>query len=119
MNDTWLKIKAWTKGIVAVLLLVYLVLFLFKNTNDIYFWYWFGHAPHVTSAFLAVVSFAAGSVFTVVIWTTLRTMRQVRNVGAGRRLQKLEREVAEQRARAAVLAAPAGVAPVSTVVETE
>ena len=110
MGDTWLKIKAWTKGVVFGAVVIYLILFLFKNSGqDIQFWWWFGHNPKIDALYMALVSFLAGAVCAALIHTTWRTMRQIRDVRSGRRLDRLERENAEVRAKAAMLqTAPAG-----------
>ncbi len=108
MGETWLKIKAWTKGILALLIAVYLIFFLYNNSRDIEFWYWFGHSPHVSSVFLTLVAFLAGVICTVLAHTTWRTVRQIRDVHAGRRLDKLERENADIRTKAAMLQASTG-----------
>ncbi len=61
MSDTWLKIKAWTKGILFGAVVVYVVLFVFKNSGArVRFWWWFGYSRQIDALFLALVSFAAG-----------------------------------------------------------
>ena len=111
MGDTWLKIKAWTKGILAALLAAYIILFVYNNSGDrVNFWFWFGHYPYVSAFFLAVVAFVAGAVCAVLVSTTWRTMRQVREIRSGRRLEKLEREQADLRAKAGLLATHPAVA---------
>lgn len=114
MGETWLKIKAWTKGIVAALLVIYLVLFLFKNGGQtIRFWWWFGHNPEIDALYMALVAFFAGVVCTVLAHTTWRTVRQIRDVKAERRIDKLERQQADMRMKAAMLQTTPAVTPAS------
>jgi uncharacterized integral membrane protein len=104
MGETWLKIKAWTKGILAALVVVYLILFVFKNGGqDIHFWWWFGHNPNIDALYMALVAFFAGAIVVILVQTTWRTVRQVRDVHAERRLDRLERENANIRSKAAML----------------
>ena len=103
MGRTWQKIKAWTTGIVAVLVVLYLAFFVYNNSYDVPFWYWFGHYPHVSAFFLALVAFIAGAVATILLQTMFRALRQVRDVRDNRRLDRVEREQADVRAKAAML----------------
>ncbi len=113
MGDTWLKIKAWTKGIFFGAVLIYVVLFVFKNSGDtIRFWWWFGYSKEIDAIFLALVSFVAGALCAFLIGTTWRTVRQIRDVRDGRRADREERERADVRAKAALLhTAPAAAVP--------
>ena len=118
MNETWAKIKLWTKIVLGVALAAYLILFVYNNSGDrVDFWYWFNHAPHVSAFFLAMVAFVAGVVCALMVSTTYRTMRQLRSAQSGRRLERLEREQAELRAKAARLQQQSVATP--TVVETD
>ena len=117
MNETWAKIKLWTKITIAVVLAAYLILFVYNNSGDrVDFWYWFGHYPHVSAFFLALVAFVAGAVCALMVSTTYRTMRQLKAAQSGRRLEKLERDQAEMKAKAAMLHQQPVVVPVA---ETE
>ena len=112
MSDVWLKVKAWTKGIIFALLAIYVILFAYNNSGDsILFWWWFDHSHRMSAFFLALVSFVAGGLCAFLISTTWRTLRQIRDVQAGRRLDKLERQQADVRTKAAMLhTAPPAVA---------
>jgi uncharacterized integral membrane protein len=104
MSDVWLKIKAWTKGIVFALVAVYVILFAYNNSGDtIKFWWWFDHTREMSAFFLALTSFVAGALCAFLIGTTWRTMRQIRDAKAGRRLGRLERENADIRTKAGLL----------------
>ena len=86
----WLKIKAWTKAIVFLIVLVYVALFVFKNGDqNVQFWWWFGHHREIDAIFLALGSFVAGAVCWIFMATTWRTVRQIR----GARTERVERVV--------------------------
>lgn len=104
MNNTWLKIKAWTKGIVLGLLLLYIVLFIYKNSGaPVTFWWWFNHSPTTTVFLLALFAFCAGILTSIIVRTMWRTYRQVREMRHRGRTEKLERDVADMHAKAAML----------------
>ena len=104
MGETWLKIKAWTKGILVGALVLYVILFVFKNGgHEFQLWWFFGHSSQFDVLYLALIMFVAGAVCLFLIETTWRTARQMRDLRSGRRLEKLEREQAELRAKAAML----------------
>ena len=104
MSDLWLKIKFWTKATFFAAVVIYLGLFVFKNEgHEFVLWWWFGYIHSFDMLFLALVSFVAGGVCAVMIGTIWRTMRQIREVKASRRLGRLERENADIRTKAALL----------------
>jgi uncharacterized integral membrane protein len=121
MSDLWLKIKAWSKGIFAGALLLYLIFFFVQNSGqDVVFWYWFKHAPVKSLLFIEFAAFFAGVVVTLLAMTTLRTVKQIRDVRTGRRTDKLEREMADMKAKAAMLQTrPAGAADAGVTVKVD
>jgi uncharacterized integral membrane protein len=104
MNDLWLKIKAWTKGIVAILILLYVILFTYNNSGEsVKFWWWFNHT-HPTSVFLlAACAFLAGIIFTLLVRTLWGTWRQVRGIRTRSKTDRIERDLADMKAKAAML----------------
>ena len=116
MNDLWLTIKAWFKGIVFVSILLYAVIFIYKNNGEtVHFWWW--SQPTETSVFLLSSSaFIAGIVFTIIFRTTWKTWRQISEIRGRSRTGKLEREMADMKAKAAMLQTrpPAAAAANST-----
>lgn len=104
MNEIWIKIKAWTKGIVAVLVVLYVILFTYNNSGKpVDFWWWFGHT-HPTSVFLlAVCAFLAGIIFALLVRTLWGTWRQVRGMRTRSKTDRLERDMADMKAKAAML----------------
>jgi uncharacterized integral membrane protein len=122
LNSLWLRIKVWTKLALFALLSVYVLTFIFKNIGpkvDLWVWYF---APPITMPvlLLALVVFVIGVLGTVLSRTTYRTIRQLRELREKTRSQRLEREVADMRTKAAMLrsrssaAGGAGETPVET-----
>ncbi len=103
MNDLWLTIKAWFKGIVFVAILLYASVFIYKNNGEtVHFWYW--SQPTETSVFmLASSAFIAGIIFAIILRTTWKTWRQISEIRGRSRTGKLEREMADMKAKAAML----------------
>ena len=114
MNELWLAIKAWAKGIVFSIVLVYAILFVYNNSGEtVKFWWWFSHIKETSVFFLASGAFAIGILFTLIVITTYKTMRQIRDLRSRSRQDKLERNLAEMTAKAAMLQTrPAGEAKV-------
>jgi hypothetical protein len=103
MNDLWLTIKAWFKGIVFVSILLYAFIFIYKNNGEtVHFWWW--SQPTETSVFfLSISAFIAGILFTIIFRTTWKTWRQISEISGRSRTGKLEREMADMKAKAAML----------------
>jgi uncharacterized integral membrane protein len=102
MGNLWLKIKIWTKVIAFALLTLAVLIFLIQNVNkSVTLWLW----NDIETTLLKVVFFTAliSVLFTVLLGTTFRTVRQIRELRSRNRSDKLEREVADMRAKAAML----------------
>jgi len=100
----WIKIKNWTKGIIFALGVIYAAIFVYNNSGSpVSFWWWFGHTPQTTVFYLAAFAFAAGVIFTLLVRMMWGTVRQFRKMGASNRTEKLEREMADMKAKAAML----------------
>ena len=105
MGNLWLKIKIWTKGLLFGAVALYTLLFLYNNSGrePVKFWYWFSREPQQPPLVLVFVSFLAGVVVTLLLSTTFKTLRQIRELRSKGRLERLEREHAEMKAKAAML----------------
>ncbi len=103
MGNLWLKIKIWTKGITITLVLLYLLVFVIKNNRPVPFWWWVNHEDEHSMLLLVLISFAAGAVVTVLLRTTLRTLRQIRELRTRSRTDKLERDLADMKEKASRL----------------
>ena len=88
MGSLWLKIKVWTKVIVFFGLLSYAALFIVMNSaRQVKPWFWFGHDPDTSVLILVLCAFLTGVVGTILLRTTFKTLRQVREMRErGRRL---------------------------------
>jgi len=100
----WLKIKVWTKVVVASVLALYALLFVYNNTGkQVDFWWWFGK-PTTASVFtLAFVSFLSGVISAILVRTTWKTYSQIRELQRRSRAQKVERDLAQMKSKAAML----------------
>ena len=104
MGSLWLKIKIWTKVIVASVLTVYVLIFLWKNGDQkVQFWYWFNRRPETSLLFLVFFAFLVGVLAAVLVGTALRTVRQIKELKTRNRASKLEAEIADMKVKAAML----------------
>ena len=102
MGNLWLKIKIWTKIILAVALLIFALLFiLFNRGKPVTVWLWGGIETTVLDLLFFTVLFSV--VGTILVGTVFRTIRQVRQVREQGRQAKLANDMAEMRAKAAML----------------
>jgi hypothetical protein len=104
MGDLWLTIKAWFKGLLFLAILIYAVIFTYHNSGEsVNFWWWFKGPQQTTVFFLTSGAFIAGVVFSIVLRTTWATWRQISDLRGRSRTGKLEREMADMKAKAAML----------------
>ena len=100
----WLKIKVWTKIVLFALLALYALIFLLKNTGrPVEFWYWFVPPLEVPMLVLVTFAFGLGVIGTLLIRGTFNTFRQVKELQARARADRLEREVSLMKSKAAML----------------
>ena len=111
MGSLWLKIKIWTKVVVASFLLLYLTIFVIKNSDrTAKFWYWFYRDFQTPLLFLVLFSFAAGVLLTVLSGAAIRTVRQIREIRSRARTERLEGEIRDLKQKAAMLQTQPAVA---------
>ena len=104
MGNIWLKIKVWTKAIIVSALVLYALLFVLKNSEKpVTFWFWFGRQYDTSLLVLVFFTFLAGIVATVLVRTSFVTIRQIREIKARNRSEKLARDVEEMKSKAARL----------------
>lgn len=104
MNNLWLKIKVWTKGIVAALLLIYMLVFIIRNSGQtVRFWWFFGQEPETSLLVFTFFTFLFGVVITLLVRAGFKTIRQIREYREKNRTARLEREVADMRTKASML----------------
>src|SRR5688500_7187165 len=99
----WLKIKVWTKVTVFALLFLYVLIFTLKNTDDVTPWPWFNTEPQMALYVLLVVTFLLGILAAILFRTTIKTLRQIRELKQRSRSERLEREVSDMKTKAAML----------------
>jgi uncharacterized integral membrane protein len=103
MADLWLKIKVWTKITLFGLVLLYVLVFVAKNSGTVELWVWPNHKPQTSVLLLALYAFGSGVVLTVLVRTTLKTMSQIRELQHRSRHDRLAREVADMKSKAGML----------------
>ena len=106
MGNLWLKFKIWTKVILFAAVVLYTLLFLYNNSGaDKHFslWIWFNHAPDRPILVFIFFTFMAGVVVTVLVRTIWKTVAQVREARRRNRQDKLERDIADMKSKAAKL----------------
>ena len=100
----WLKIKVWTKVAVFALLFIYALMFVANNSaNKAKFWYWFRSEDERSVLLLVLFSFVVGVLGAILLRTTFKTLRQVRELKHRSRADRLEREMADMKTKAAML----------------
>jgi lysylphosphatidylglycerol synthetase-like protein (DUF2156 family) len=103
MGNVWLKIKVWTKGIVALLTIVYALLFIYNNSKPTEVWWWFDRRFNSSTVVLIAIAFLAGIISAVLTRTTIRTLQQVRDLRSKSRTERIERDLAEMKQKASRL----------------
>ena len=100
----WLKIKVWTKVTLFAILFLYVLVFIIANSEmTAKFWYWPKREPELPVLILVLCAFLTGVVGTVLLRTTFKTLRQIREMQARSRAERLQREVNAMRTKAAML----------------
>ncbi len=113
MNNFWLKVRVWTKITLLVLVGIYTLLFLLQNSGQaIDLWLFFGAVYKVSALVLAFLACAVGVVGTLLVRTTLNTIKQVRDLRARNRAARIERDVHDMKTRAAMLKTTPSQTPV-------
>ncbi len=66
-------------------------------------WYWFKRDHQSTVFLLTASAFGAGIIFAVLLNTAIKTLRQIRELQSRGRQEKIERDLSEMKAKAAML----------------
>lgn len=113
MGNLWLKVKVWSKVALFGALLFYVLLFIYNNSGEeVRFWWWFNRSHQTSVFFLTAWAFFIGGILTLLVRTTWKTLRQFRDLRDRSRTERLEREMADMKAKAARLQTrAAGTAP--------
>ena len=70
MPNFWLKVKVWTKLAVFAFVVLYLLVFVAKNSGQpVTFWYWYNGVWPTSLLYFTFFTFIAGVVMTVLART--------------------------------------------------
>jgi hypothetical protein len=106
MANAFLKVKVWSKVILFGLVLVYITVFIVQNSeNHATLWVWFGRGRDVQTSVLklVLVAFLLGVVGTLLVRTSFRTLRQIREVRDRSRTERMERDLTDMKTKAGML----------------
>ena len=102
MGNLWLKIKVVTKIAIFVILLIATLLFVFNNSNQrVTIWLWNDYETTLLKVLFFTVLVSV--IFTLLIATAFRTVRQIREIRARSRSQRLEEEIRDMKDKASML----------------
>lgn len=106
MGNLWVRIKVWTKVAFFAMLFLYIILFVISNSErPVKFWFWIHHEADTTVLVLVLWAFVTGVVGTILIRTTFKTLRQIREMQERGRAEKMHRELQDMKAKAGMLRA--------------
>ncbi len=105
MGNLWLKVKIWTKVLLVLLALAYVITFAVSNSeSQATFWYFVRTPPITTSVLkLVLIAFVSGVAVAVLARTTFRTVSQIRELKARQLTERREKELEEIKAKAGML----------------
>src|SRR5687767_8123253 len=102
MANLWLKFKVGTKLAIFFILLIATLLFLFNNVNKpVTIWLWNDYQTTLLKVLFFTVLVSV--IFTILIGTAFRTLRQIREIRARSRAQRLEEEIRDMKTKASML----------------
>lgn len=120
MSNLWVKFKIWTKVIVGLLVLIYILTFLSSNhSHPANVWVFPWHDIQTTVLYVAGISFLVGALVATLLRTVIRTSRQIRELKERNRSAKLERAVQDMHNKAAMLRAKPVGTPTTSGPEVE
>jgi uncharacterized integral membrane protein len=104
MNNFWLKVKVWTKLAILFVVLVYLLVFVAKNSSQpVQFWYWYNSQWNTSLLYFTFFTFLAGVIVMVLARTIYKTLGQFRELRVRTEQERRDRELRELQAKAAML----------------
>ncbi|HZZ41729.1 MAG TPA: hypothetical protein VFE58_02225 [Tepidisphaeraceae bacterium] len=115
MSNTWLKIKVWTKLTIFFLVLIYLLIFVSKNSSQhVEFWYWYNGIWPTSLLYFTFFTFLAGIVVTLLARTIYKTVGQFRELRHRSDQDRRDRELRELQAKTTALETRAADVPSKT-----
>jgi uncharacterized integral membrane protein len=105
MSNFWLKVKIWTKSILIGMVVVYSLVFLIMNTGQtpVRLWFWYDTRLEISPLLLVFVMLVLGAVAALLVRAALTTISQIRESRQRSRTDRLEREMADMRQKAAMV----------------
>ena len=104
MSNFWLRVRVWTKVTLIVAVGVYALVFASKNSErKVQLWVFYNRDYEQSALMMVLMCFGIGVVGTLLARTTLKTVRQVRELREKGRIIKIQRENAEMKAKASML----------------
>jgi uncharacterized integral membrane protein len=104
MSSAWLKFKVWTKLAIFFVVLLYLLVFVAKNSGQpVRFWYWYNRQWDTSLLYFTFFTFIAGVVVAVLMRTIFKTIGQFREMQRRSEQERKDRELRELQAKAAML----------------
>ena len=110
MGSLWLKIKVGTKLAIFVILTIATLLFVFNNINkSVTIWLWNDYQTTLLKVLFFTVLVSV--IFTVLIGTAFRTIRQIREIRGRSRSERLEQEIRDMKEKASMLQTKSASSP--------
>ena len=111
MGNLWLKIKVGTKIAIFAILTIATLVFVIQNVNKpVTIWLWNEYPTTLLKVLFFTVLVSV--IFTILLATAFRTIRQIREIRARSRSERLEEEIRDMKQKASMLqtrpASPAG-----------
>jgi uncharacterized integral membrane protein len=115
MSNAWLKVKVWTKLTVLAVVLLYLLIFVFKNSGQpVKFWYWYNSEWNTSLLYFTFFTFLAGVLVMVLARTIYKTVGQFREMRRRNEQERRDRELRELQTKAAMLQTRADAGPAAS-----
>lgn len=104
MSNLWLKVKVWTKLSIFVLVLLYLLTFVYKNSaQSVKFWYWYNSQWDTSLLYFTFFTFLAGVLVMFLARTIYKTIGQFRELRRRNEDERRDRELRDLQSKAAML----------------
>jgi len=102
MANLWLKIKVGTKIAIFAILTIATLVFIVQNVNkSVTIWFWNEYPTTLLKVLFFTVLVSV--IFTLLLTTTFRTIRQIREIRSRSRSQRLEEEIRDMKSKASML----------------